>query len=155
MIKEDLELVINYIVDEGEKINKKYLEEKVGSIDYLAIFCKDEKEKQELLGLMDKLGEVVQETPTGPNYKLLTPIKTKSGNVNLVKIRNADPKKSHRGAPDFRVNDYVLFKKKYLGRQNFNLIIRPGFEMIEIWDPNADVLVYYLNIPLTKQLGIT
>ena len=26
--------------------------------------------------------------------------------------------------------------------------------MIEIWDPQADVLVYFPNIPLTKQLGI-
>ena len=155
MTVKDFDLIINYIADEGEKINRKYLLDKeVGSIDYLAVFCKDEEEREELLNIINKIGKVVQETPTGPNYKLSSPIKTKSGEVNLVKIRNNDPKKSHRGAPYFRVNDYASFKKKYLGKENFDLIERPGFEMIEIWDPAADVLVYYPSIPLTVQLGI-
>lgn len=154
MNNNDLELIVNYIVDKGEGVIKKYLEEPVGNIDYLAIFCKDDEEKKQLLDLMNSLGEVIQDTPTGPNFKLKTPIETKSGKVGLIKIRNTDSAKIHRGAPDFKVDDYEAFKNKYLGREHFNLIERQDFEMIEIWDPEADVLVYFPNIPLTNQLGI-
>lgn len=154
MNEEEFDKIVNYIVDEGEKVKKKYLEEETGPVDYLAICCRDGKEKQELLSLTRTLGTVAQETPTRPNFKLRVPIMTKSGPVRLVKIRNTDPLKHQRGAPDFRVNDYEAFKKKYLGKKNINLIDRKTFEMIEIWDPEADVLVYFCSIPLTQQLGI-
>jgi hypothetical protein len=154
MTSQELTAIVNYIVDEGDKINKKYLDEVVGPVDYVAIFCKDENEKNELTNLITNLGEAVDETPTGINYKLNSPIETNQGPVILIKIRNTDPQKPHRGALDFRVKDYASFKNKYLGREHFNLIERPDFEMIEIWDPEADVLVYYPNIPLTQQLKI-
>ena len=150
----ELEELVNYIVDEGERVKSKYLEEETGPVDYLSIFCKDEKEKNELLSLMKTEGEFIQDAPTGPNFKLRTPIMTKSGPVPLIKIRNTDPVKRQRGAPDFRVKNYEEFKRKYLGRKNINLIDRKTFEMIEIWDPDADVLVYFCSIPMTKQLGI-
>lgn len=153
MNHQEFESLVNYIVDEGERVKDNNLDEATGPVDYLAIFSKDDKEKQELLDLALNLGIVAQETPTGPNIKLHKPIQTKSGPVTFVKIRNVDPIKKQRGAPDFRVEDYEGFKKKYLGRKNFNLIDRRTFEMIEIWDPTADVLVYFCNIPLTKQLG--
>lgn len=151
---DELSLIINYIVDEGEKVKSKYLEEPTGLIDYVAIFCRDENEKQKILALTETLGVVVRDTPTGQNIKLNSPIKTKSGPVKLIKVRNTDPIKHHRGAPDFRVKDYDSFKRKYLGKKDFKLIDRGSFEMIEIYDPKADVLVYFLNIPLTTQLGI-
>ena len=153
MDRRKLESIVNYIVEEGERVKYKYLEEETGPVDYLGIFCRDEKEKRELLSLMKAEGEFVQETSRGPHYKLKKPIETKSGPVGLIKIRNTDPVKKHRGAPDFRVDNYDSFKKKYLGRKDFNLIVRPNYEMIEIWDPQADVLVYFLSIPITEQLG--
>lgn len=151
---DDLSLIVNYIVDEGEKVKKEYLEDPTGPVDYVAVFCRDDDEQQKILSLVKTLGVVAQKTPTGPNIKLNNPIITKSGPVKLIKVRNIDPIKHQRGASDFRVKDYEIFKQKYLGRKNINLIERQGFEMIEIWDPNADVLVYFLNIPLTRQLGI-
>ena len=153
-MNDGLNSIVNYIVDEGEKVKAKYLEEQTGPVDYVAIFCKDEDEKKKLLDLVSALGTVAQETPTGPNIKLINPIVTNSGAVRLIKIRNVDSIKRQRGAPDFRVEDYHSFKQKYLGKKNINLIDRKSFEMIEIWDPQADVLVYFPNIPLTKQLGI-
>lgn len=149
-----LSTLVNYIVDKGIEVKTKHLENDHSPIDYVAIFCKDEEEKEELLNLLESLGNIIQQTPTGPNFKLKTPIVTSSGPVTLIKIRNTDPIKHQRGAPDFRIDDYEAFKKKYLGKQNFNLIDRKTFEMIEIWDPKADVLVYFPNIPLTKQLDL-
>jgi hypothetical protein len=154
MKREEFEKIVNYIVDEGERVKRKYLKEETGPVDYVGIFCRDEKEKQKLFTLIKTLGIVVQETPTGPNFKLKTPILTKSGSTHFIKIRNTDPIKHQRGAPDFLVEDYYSFKKKYLGRKDFNLINREIFEMIEIWDPDADVLVYFKNITMAQVLGV-
>lgn len=154
MNRQQFEDIINEIVDEGERVKKKYLEEETGHVDYLGIFCKDEKEKNDLLSLMKTEGEFIQDTPTGPHYKLKRLVLTKSGSVVIIKVRNKDPRKPYRGAPDFLVDDYDSFKKKYLGRKDFNLIDREAFEMIEIWDPDADVLVYFKNIPMVQVLGI-
>lgn len=154
MNRQQLESIINEIVDEGERVKKKYLEEETGPVDYVGIFSKDENEKNDMLSLMKTEGEFIQDTPTGPHYKLKRPVLTKSGPVVVIKVRTTDPKKPYRGSPDFLVDDYVSFKKKYLGRKDFNLIDREAFKMVEIWDPQADALVYFKNKPIAQILSI-
>ncbi len=154
MDRKKLEEIINYIVDEGERVKSKYLEEETGPVDYLGIFSKDEDEKNKLLELMKTEGKFIKDTPTGPHYLLHNPVITKSGPVSIIKVRTTDPKKPYRGAPDFLVDDYDSFKKKYLGRKDFDLITREVFEMIEIWDRDADVLVYFKNHPMAEILGL-
>jgi len=152
MNRQKLDSIINEIVDEGEKVKSKYLEEPTGPVDYLGIFSRDEDEMNAMLSLMKTEGKFLQDTPTGPHYMLKNPVLTKSGPVSIIKVRKPDSKKPYRGAPDFLVDDYDSFKKKYLGRKYFNLIDREVFEMIEIWDPEANVLVYFKNMPIAHVL---
>ena len=154
MNRQQFEAIVNEIVKEGERVKSKYLEEPTGPVDYVGIFSRDENEKNAMLSLMKTEGEFLQDTPTGPHYKLKRPLLTKSGLVAVIKVRTTDPKKPHRGSPDFLVDDYDSFKKKYKDRKYFNVIEREVFEMIEIWDPDADVLVYFKNIPMAQILGI-
>ena len=146
--------IVQYIVSQGEKIAIKYSGETNLQIGYVDIFAKDEVEKEQLLSIIKKLGKVAERPKTGLTFLLDKPINTDSGSLRLIKIRFPDPARPQRGAPDFKVPDYKVFKKGILGKKNVNLIERPKYEMIEIWDKTEDVLVYFPNILLSDDLSL-
>ena len=101
------------------------------------------------------MGSVIENTPTGPLYKLHISLKTLAGHLLLLKIRQPDPTRPQRGDADFTLKNYYLFKEKYLKDvEHFKLIDRGDFEMIELGDPKFQVLSHFSNIPLTISLGI-
>lgn len=153
MSSQELNGLVNYIVNQGLLAIQKSIEEKINfPVDYVAVFSKDKKENNELLELLKILGKVVEKTSTGITFKLTTPIATNAGKLHLIKIRKFDPIKQQRGAPDFVADDYELLKDKYLHRKNFQLLQRENYEMLELANPEFDVLVYFPNPPLSKDL---
>ena len=72
----------------------------------------------------------------------------------MLKIRRPDPKRPERGDADFTVSDYQTFKKTQLGKPGFGLIERTNMEMLELVDPDFDVLAYYSHPTLAEVLGI-
>lgn len=154
MDQEKFYQILNYLVDQTIKMKDENTDQKAAPIDYICIFSQSEDEYHQLDTLVKQLGDPVDPTPTGMVYKLTQPFKTPAGLVYLLKIRIYDGTKPQRGDCDFRVDNYPRFKQKYLDKLGFNLIERAGFEMIELKDPNFDVLAYFPNIPLTKDLGI-
>ncbi len=153
-MKQDLQDIISYLVSKTIELKDTYTEEKDLEIDYVCIFSHSDKEYQKLLKLASEIGKVVDQTQTGPVFKFQNPPETKAGRPKLLKIRIPDPTKVQRGDTDFNTN-YADFKSKYLGKPRFSLIERKDFEMIELKDPEFDVLVYFSSIPPSKQLKIT
>lgn len=116
-------------------------------IDFVDIFPQSNEELVSLLFEANKLGVKVDETKTGEIYRLNTPIKTKYGLLSLVKIRILDSSRNQRGAPDFKVKNYVEFKKVH---KDFNLIVRPGYELLELRGDR--VLIYFPSETLSESL---
>lgn len=154
MISEDFNKIIDYIVKECIKLKDKYIQEKNLKVDYVCIFSHSVEEYNGLLRYAEKVGKVVDETPTGPVFAFTIPPETIAGRPKLLKIRKSDETRPQRGDVDFNTS-YEGFKKKYLDDKQFTLIKREGFEMIELKDSVFDVLVYFSNIPLSKQLGVS
>src|SRR5258708_10064883 len=154
MTQQDLTGIINYIAQKNVELNSKYILEKELEADYVCIFSQNDQEYQELLKLASEIGEVVDQTPTGPVFKFHNRPETATGKPKLLKIRVPDPTRPERGDCDFNT-DYPEFKKKYLKDSHCNLIERPNWEMIELMDPEFDVRVYFSSTPLSKDLGIT
>jgi hypothetical protein len=144
MDKQKLHDLINYIVDQGIKAIRTSTQETDYTLDYLAIFCKNEEEFQDLLKFSKELGSTTDEhlNRTGVTIHLKKPITTKAGALEFLKIRKPDPTRPQRGAPDFKIKNYQAFKEKYLPTSgSFSLLIRKDFEMIEL--KGVDVLVYF------------
>lgn len=144
------------IVTSSIPVLKKYVPAKFTlTLDYVDIFPKSEKEHDDLLIEIKKLGVVVWSTSTGDTYKITTPIKTEQGELSLLRVRDWDKSKTvFRGHPDYTLEKgwYEALKTHLLKHRQVNLITRPEYEMIEIWDTDFDVAVYFPSVPLTEDV---
>lgn len=145
--------LINEIVGKARKLKDTYTSEKDACVNYSAIFSHTVEEYNEFVEVANKIGKVMEDTPTGPLF-IIEPLDTVAGQLKLVKVRMPDEAHKERGDADFTVSDYGLFKENYLSKPGFKLIIRPKFEMIELAAKDFDVLAYFSNPPLDKQLGV-
>jgi hypothetical protein len=151
MYSENIIVIVKDIVEKAAKISDRYV--KAGKVNYACIFSHNLDEYRDLYDAVKKMGMVAKSTETGDLFKLNPPIKTCVGDLLILKVRKPDASKPQKGDADFNVDNYDEFKKRNMGRKNFSLITRQGFEMIEINDPREDVLVYFSSIPVIKQLG--
>jgi len=154
MNQNELKKIVDYIVEQGLSAIKNNTEEKQAVIDYLAIFSKDENEFKNLKLVAETMGvETDKENiKTGKTFLLDEPIETSAGKLRLLKIRKPDATRPQRGAPDFKIPDYIQFKEKYLQTSgNFTLMARKNYEMIEL--KGVDVLVYIPNITLGERMA--
>lgn len=90
----------------------------------------------------------------GPVF-LIEPILTVAGPLRLLKIRKPDSKRPEIGDADFTLDNCDQIKEKLLEKKNCQLITREKFEMLELKDPNFDVLVYFSCPTLLEVLKIT
>lgn len=153
MTVDNFNRIIDYIVEKCVDLKNKYVEEEL-EIDYICIFSQNQEEYDQFLELASSIGEIVDETKTGPVFNFNSPPQTLAGIPKLLKIRIPDPTRPQRGDVDFNT-DYDNFKRKYLDNKSFKLTKSwDGFEMIELRDENYDVLVYFSMIPLSRTLGV-
>ncbi|MDD5567310.1 MAG: hypothetical protein PHH01_03900 [Patescibacteria group bacterium] len=158
MTKQDLEKIVNDIVGHALQAVSVNTHEKDLPIDYMGIFSKDDNEFANLERLLMTLGKPGDKTATqsGSTFLLNEPLNTPAGPLKVLKVRKPDPTRPQRGAPDFRVIDYLAFKEKYfLSRQNsnFSLMIRKSYEMLEL--KGDDVLVYFPSKSFDERQLIT
>lgn len=153
MTEDEINKIINFLIVECVKLRNKYITEENPVADYICIFSHSQSEYEELLKIAEKLGWVVDETPTGPVFAFNNRPITIAGSPKILKVRKPDETRPQRGDVDFNTN-YEVFKRKYLDNKNFSLIKRVGSEMIELKDNQFNVLAYFSNVPPSKQLGI-
>lgn len=147
--------ILEYIIPRALELNQAHIPGESVRINYSAIFSQSDSEYEELNREAAQVGDVIEDTPTGPLYKFHKPTQTLAGPLWLLKVRKPDPTRTQRGDADFTLKDYNFFKEKYLkDTEHFKLIDRGNFEMIELKDSEFDVLSYFSSIPLTVQLGI-
>lgn len=153
MTPNDIKKLVREIVQQSCQLKDTHTSEKDAPVNYAAVFTQGQEEYETLLAAAKQLGLVIEQTPTGPLFKI-KPLETAAGSLQLLKIRMPDKTRPERGDADFTITNYDTFKKKYLGKPGFKLIKRERFEMIEIMDPKFDVRAYFSNPPLDQQLGL-
>lgn len=153
MTTKELEKLAQNIVAASKCLSESYTHERNVPVNYVAVFTHSEDEYAELTDCAKEMGNVVQETATGPVF-LIAPISTVAGTLKILKIRRPDPKRPERGDADFTLSDYPHFKEKYLGQEGFNVIVRPNMEMMELLNPCYNVIAYYSYPPLAETLKI-
>lgn len=153
MNMEDLKIKVQNIVERATTLKNKHVDDKNTPVNYACIFSQGKKEYDDLVKVTRKIGNMIKETPTGLLFQI-SPLKTVSGVLKLLKIRLPDVTRPELGDADFTVSNFSDFKKKYLSKDGFKLIKREDFEMVELTDPEFDVRAYFSNPPLDKQLNI-
>ena len=115
-------------------------------IRYLTIFSHYAEEFSDLRQIVESLGQIV-DANNGYAVKLKNPIQLANGELEKIRIRKPDRERPQVGCNDFAIPDYELFKKTQLLNHpnNLRLIERPGYEMIEFFDPEFDILAYAVS----------
>lgn len=153
--RQTIEKILAIIIPESLKMISLYLPREKMSINYAAIFCRDEAEYKLLDQAARQLGRVVDDTATGYVYYLNQAFDTPAGPLKILKIRLPDPSRQERGDTDFTLSNYQTLKQQVISdADHFKVIDRGHFEMLELRDEHFDALVYFSNIPLIVQLGL-
>lgn len=153
MNKDEFVNLINSIVSDSKKLMDKYCDIEDVHVNYACIFCQNEKEEMEFNSLAGELGSIIEDTQTGPLYKI-RPLETRFGRLQLLKVRSVDQTRPERGDADFTITNFDQFWNENKGRPQFKLIEREDFVMIELMDESFDVRTYFSNPPLDVQHGL-
>ena len=141
-INEIINKTINLISDDVSRLNG------VTTIDFLDIFPRSEDHKKMLDTEALNLGYIIEETSRGNFYVFHSPIKTKFGELKIIKIRIYDETRlPWLGAPDFNVSNYDLFKNIYINDERFTYIEKPTYKGLEFKTKYS--LIYFLDEPTT------
>ena len=130
---ENLKQLVQDIVKKASILKNKHTSEENAPVNYACVFCQNNEQYNSLVVVAQKIGKMIEETPTGPLF-LIQPLDTVAGKLQLVKIRRPDAERPELGDADFTVANYPEFKRKYLSQKEFSLIARKNFEMIELVD---------------------
>jgi len=144
----DIKSIIQDILLNATKLKDKYTVYNNATAAWACIFSQSDDEYQELLNQAKKLGNIHKETSSGP---ILVLNKTIARTVKVLKIRKPDPEKPERGDADFTIANYDTFKGEITGKDNFQIIPKDDFEMVELTEPGAAVRVYFSNPSIEEQ----
>jgi len=148
-----LKAIVQQIIAQARDLKDKHTYEKDAQVNYACIFSQNESEHQSFISAARGIGKILEDTPTGPLF-LIEPLNSVAGPLRLLKIRFPDITRPELGDADFTIRNYAEFKKKYLEKEGFKLIVREKFEMIELKDTSFSVLAYFSNPPLDVQFKI-
>lgn len=114
-------------------------------IYYLTIFSQSSEDFQSLRSEMQKIGEE-SDANNGYKYKLSSPITYSDELIELIRIRKPDVHRKELGCADliYKKEDYGKLKTIAL-EKGFNVIIRKGYEMIELSDFKINVYAYLVK----------
>ncbi len=138
---------IAYVADASSQLCKKVTGE-VLPITSLTVFSHYPAEFDFLKSLLPTLGTLVGGI-FGPRIVLNEPIVAGPHTITHLRIREPDPYRAHVGSNDYDIPDYTAFKETYLAAhpENLRIIPREGYELLEFFDPDFDVLGYVLSDP--------
>lgn len=153
MTKEMFISLITQLVEDTVKLKDSHTNQAGISIWYACIFSQNTNEYQVFCAIAENMGKVIKNTPTGLVF-LISPLQTIAWPLRVLKIRLPDKTRPERGDADFNIPDYFSFKKEYLQKEGFTLIMRDTGEMIEFMEPQNNVRVYFSHPPVEVQMWL-
>lgn len=134
-----------YVAEKTSELARKIIGKSL-PISSLTIFAHYPDEFEKLSKIVKTLGNFFNEN-NGPRVALHDPIKVGKNTITHLRIRKPDPYRMQVGCNDFDISDYDTFKNEYLSKypNHLRLIKREGYEMIEFFHPDFDVLAYAVS----------
>lgn len=163
--QEKLFEAIKHIHFEAHKLSKQsfgyYLPNNAGNI---GVFCHYDDEYEGLLDIRKELTEA-SDNPNQKYFTLLKPIVIPAQEdipettYTHLYIRKPDPYRHHVGDVDFYLEPerYKELKAELLGGKNMKgarVFERPDLDMIELYDPDVDVLAYVSTEKMSEAVRV-
>lgn len=131
---------LEYITEQLEELSLKILGEKL-PVSYLKLFTHYPDEYTYLHDLVTKMGPESPFTSKTSFYAKVD--KTiKDQHISYIGVRIIDPYRMQVGCGDYEVEDFESYKEKF--RDNPFVRYLPEENMLEIWQPDFDVLGYVI-----------
>ncbi len=119
-------------------------------IDFFDVFPRNEEDKITLDKELESIATILEVTDRGNVYLLNSPIETKYGNLEYIKIRFFDETRLNwEAAADFVVKDRNILLNKVGEDERYTYIKRDKWNAVEF--KTKDTLVYFLE-PLASEV---
>jgi len=114
-------------------------------IEYLTIFSQSEEDFNTLRDSLIKIGKETKAN-NGFKYALQKPIIHQDEKISLVRIRKPDIHRKELGCADLEYQDEDYKDLRRIALDNgLDIILRKGYEMIELSDFNINVYAYLVK----------
>lgn len=138
-------LKIKGIVDNIHNLKNHLSLEYSLPIEYLTIFSHKEVEFKELVKDLEQIGER-SDANNGYKFNLYDSIRYKGEDLNLVRVRKPDIHRPELGCVDLKYNNEEYLKLRYTALdKGWDIILRKGYEMIELSSFDIPVLAYIVK----------
>ncbi|HEY4963158.1 MAG TPA: hypothetical protein VIH90_00490 [Candidatus Saccharimonadales bacterium] len=162
--KDSLDAAIMHLHLEAHKLSKQTFERYLDNSGNIGIFCHYQGEYEYLKQLRDRLVKR-SDNPDQKYFELVEPIvitATKDipeATYTHLYIRKPDPYRAQVGDIDFRLEpaEYIELKQSMLaGKQmvGARTLDRVDLDMIELFDPDIDVLAYVTTRKMTEDVRL-
>lgn len=144
-MNEELKLKIIKVIDSIHQLTKSLLSSYSLTIEYLTIFSQTEKEFNDLIKELDLIG-IKSNANNGYKFSLINPLNHKEESINLIRIREPDIHRPQVGCGDlkYKNEDYLELREMAL-EKGWDIILRKGYEMIELSSFDIPVLAYIVK----------
>lgn len=147
--KEEMFEALKYIHLEGFRLCKKSIGHYLPVAGNIGIFCHYDDEYEFLLNVSEEITDH-KDAFNGKYFRLLKPVVVPAqGDIpeityKYLYIRKPDPYRSHVGDLDFDMSpeEYKGLKASILEIKGARIFERPTEDMVELYDPDVDVLAY-------------
>ena len=114
-------------------------------INFLTIFSQSSSDFEDLKNLLSNFGNET-EANNGFKYELKSPLKVEREEIKLIRIRKPDIHRKELGCADlsYELTDYDKLRKGAF-EKGFDIILRKGYEMIELSNFNINVYAYIVK----------
>ncbi len=162
--KEQLIKAITYIHSACHKLCKQSFNTYLANAGNMGVFCHYESEYQQLVAIRKELTEP-SDDPNQKYFKLHEPIVIPAQDdipettYTYLYIRKPDPYRHHVGDVDFYLDQeqYNELKQALAGGKQVKgarIFPRNDLDMIELYDPDIDVLAYVSTNTMTEKVRI-
>lgn len=136
---------IEKIIDQIQILGKICYPQYKLPIEYLTIFSQSEEDFSNLRENLKGIGDET-EANNGFKYNLKKPIHYKRDKISLIRIRKPDIHRKELGCGDLKYmdKDYADLRAVAL-RKGLDIILRDGYEMIELSDFDTNVYAYLVK----------
>ena len=140
--EKELYIALNYLTVELEKLSASFFSEKL-PVTVLKIFAHHPEEYQFLYSYFKAKGKPAIFN-TDKNFYVKVSEELHGNHITYMGVRIPDPYRMQVGCGDYEVSDFDNFRSKYINSNQFIRDAKDATKMLEIWNPDSDVLGYVI-----------
>jgi|SRR3989344_2822871 len=144
-MKKPLTNRIETLIKSIHELREKCIPEYPLKLEYLTIFSKDNDDYENLQNELKQLGEE-KEVNNGKKYNLSKHLDILGEDIGLIRVRKPDIHRSEIGCGDLAhdIDSYKSIRNMAL-EKGWDIILRKGYEMIELSSFDLSVYVYLVS----------